>query len=121
MNSFILIIQSIFIPLILTTIIELGVWKSVVLIFKKYNLQYFWISIIAINLATNPAFNVLSSILDPTRTLFLLEIIFEILIILIEAIILYKIYKKDFNKFLIISAVMNIFSYGIGMLLFSPF
>lgn len=120
MNSFILIIQSIIIPLILTIIIELGVWKSISLIFNDYKHPYFWVSIIAINIATNPAFNVISSILDPTRKLLFLEIGLEILIILIEASILYLIYKKDFNKFLILSTLINLFSYSIGLILFTP-
>jgi len=120
MNSFILIFQSIIIPLILTIGIELGIWKVIQLAFKKYNLPYFWLSIIAINIATNPAFNVISSILDPTRTLFILEIILEVLIIFIEATILYIIYKKEFNKFLILSVIINLFSYGLGLLLFTP-
>jgi hypothetical protein len=120
MNSFILIFQSIIIPLILTIGIELGIWKVIQLTFKKYNFHYFWLSIIAINIATNPAFNVISSILDPTRKLLFLEIGLEILIILIEASILYLIYKKDFNKFLILSTLINLFSYGIGLILFTP-
>lgn len=120
MNLFILIFQSIIIPLVLTIFIELGVWKSISIILKKYKYPYFWLSIIVINIATNPAFNVLSSILDPARTLFLLEIILEIFIIFIEAIILYIIYKKDFSKFLILSAMLNLVSYGLGLLLFPP-
>jgi len=120
MNLFILILQSIIIPLILTIIIELGVWKSISLIFNNYKHPYFWISIIAINIATNPAFNVISSILDPTRGLFLLEISLEISIIVIEASILYLIYKKEFNKFLILSTLINLFSYVIGLILFTP-
>ncbi|MCF7871729.1 hypothetical protein K9L97_01730 [Candidatus Woesearchaeota archaeon] len=120
MNSFILIFQSIIIPLILTIGIELGIWKVIQLTFKKYNFHYFWLSVIAINIATNPAFNVISSILDPTRTLFILEMILEILIIFIEATILYIIYKKEFSKFLILSSIINLFSYGLGLLLFTP-
>lgn len=120
MNSFILIFQSIIIPLILTIGIELGIWKVIQLTLKKYNFYYFWLSIIAINIATNPAFNVISSILDPTRTFFVLEIILEILIIFIEATILYIIYKKEFSKFLILSTIINLFSYGLGLLFFTP-
>jgi len=120
MNVFILIFQSIITPLILTIIIELGVLKLVQTLFRGYNFQYLLLSIIVINMVTNPLFNVLSSILDPLRQLFLLEIGFEILIIGIEAGVLYFIYKKDFNKFLFLSIIINLISYGVGLILFTP-
>ena len=120
MYSFILIFQFIFIPLVLTIFIELCVWKFIYVIFKKYDSPYFWLSIIAINIATNPAFNIISSFLDPTRELFFLELGFELLIVFIEAIILYLIYKKKFSKFLILSIIINLFSYGLGLILFTP-
>jgi hypothetical protein len=120
MNLFIIILNSILIPLILTITIELGVWKSISIIFKKYKNPYLWISIIAINIITNPAFNLMSSILDPSRSLFLLEISLEIVIIFVEATILYIIYKKEFSKFLILSTTINLFSYGLGLLIFTP-
>ena len=120
MNSLTILLQSLILPLILTILIELGVWKSVQSIFKTYNYNYLWVAIISVNMATNPAFNVVSSILDPVRELFLLEFAFEILIILIEASILYLIYKKEFGKFLLLSTIINLFSYGIGLILFRP-
>ena len=120
MNLLFLTFQSILITLILTILIELGILKLLQTIFKTYNFQYLWISIIAINLATNPVFNLLSSILDPVRQLYLLEIIFELIIVVVEAEILYLIYKKDRIKFYLLSMIINIGSYGFGLVLF-PF
>lgn len=120
MNSFIIVFQSIIIPLLLTIGIELSVWKFIQLTTKIYNLEYFWLSIIAINIATNPTLNIILSILDPTRKLFLLEISLEIIVIFIEAGILYLIYKKEFNKFLVISTIINLLSYCLGLIFFNP-
>jgi hypothetical protein len=113
----------ILIPLVLTIFIELGVWKLISLLFKKYksnNFKYMWLSIIAINIATNPALNVLLSLIDPTRQLFVLELGFELAVVFVEAGILYIIYRKEFGKLLLLSAAMNIVSYGMGLILFTP-
>lgn len=120
MNLFLSIIYGIFIPLFLTIIIELSVWKTINKLFEVYNLPYIVLSIIAINIITNPFLNFFLSILDPLRNLFFLEIAFEILIIFIEALILFLIYKKEFNKLLLLSAIMNLFSYGIGLIIYTP-
>ncbi|MFT4305166.1 MAG: hypothetical protein ACMXX8_03660 [Candidatus Woesearchaeota archaeon] len=120
MNIFLLILYGIFIPLFLTIIIELSVWKTINKLFNVYNLPYIIFSIIAVNIITNPFLNFFLSILDPLRNSFLLEFGFEIVIIFIEALILFFIYKKEFNKLLLLSAIMNLFSYGIGLIIYTP-
>lgn len=112
--------QILVITLIITIVIELGIWKLIMQLFKRYNLRYFWLSLISVNLATNPAFNIFLTIFDPTRKYILLEIGFELSIIIIEAGLLYLIYRKEFNKLLLLSTIMNLISYGIGLLIFRP-
>ena len=51
----------------------------------------------------------------------LLEVIFEIFIVFVEAIVLYIIYLQRFSKFLFLSFVINLFSYGIGLLIYIPY
>lgn len=120
MNVFLFQLKRFLVPLLLTIGIELGVLKSIQQIFKKYNKPYLWLSLIAINIITNPASNFISSIINPGREIFLIEIGLEILIIFAEAGILFYMYKKEFNKFLILSSIINICSYGIGLLIFRP-
>jgi len=106
-----------------TILIELGVWKVLSLIFKIYksnNWELIVWSIIAINVATNPAFNIVSMMIDPAREKIIVELLLEILIVFIEAGLLYLIYKKEFNKLVLLSTAMNVASYGIGLLLFRP-
>jgi hypothetical protein len=114
------VLQIVLLPLFLTLIVEFGVWKSINLLFRKYDLPYIMLSITAVNLATNPAFNVLSSMFDPARAYYIIEILSEVLIIFIEALIFYTIYRKDFRRFVLLSAAMNLVSYSIGLLLFKP-
>ena len=123
MNGFIAfftILYYLSIPLILTIGIELGVWKLLCVFFKSFKLKYAFLSIIAVNVATNPSFNILSSLIDPTRELFLLELGFELIIIFVEAGIFYMIYKKEFGKLLLLSTAINFVSYGVGLLIFTP-
>ncbi len=114
------LVLTVLFSLILTIIIEIGVWKSLNLMFKTYDFEMIIASIIAINIATNPAFNILSTLLDPSRTKMFLELGFEVVIIVVEACLLYIIYRKEFKKLLLLSTAMNIISYGIGLLLFRP-
>ncbi len=121
MLSYIISILLLF--LVLTIIIELGVWKILSLIFKTYkarNWEMIAWSIIAINVATNPAFNIISMMIDSTRDRMFLEFGLDILIIFVEAGLLYLIYRKEFSKLLWLSTAMNVASYGIGLLLFRP-
>lgn len=117
MNVLLLLIQLIFIPLILTLIIEISVWKFIVLVFKKYDYPYFFLSLIALNIATNPALNIFLSLLGPTKATFSLILSLEAVIVFIEAFLLYLIYKKEFPSFLFLSAIINGCSYGLGLLL----
>ena len=117
---FLFIFQYLFIPLILTIIIELGAWKFISFIFKNYEFHFFWLSIVAINIATNPLINFIVLTFDPTRSLFVMEIALELLVILIEAGLLYIIYKKNFSQLILISLIINIISYGVGLSLFKP-
>ena len=117
------IIFILFLYLILTILIELGAWKILSLMFKTYkssNLQMIVWSIIAINVATNPAFNIVSMLFDPFRENMFLELGLEILIIFVESGLLYLIYRKEFRKLFWLSTAMNFVSYGIGLLLFKP-
>lgn len=111
---------SILIPLFLTIIIELCTWKLVSLFSKEYSLKFIWLSIVALNLATNPFFNFFSNLLDSSRVHMFIEISFEVVIILIEAILLNIIYRKNFLRFLLLSGLMNLASYSIGLILFKP-
>jgi len=121
MNILFVIFQLIILPLILTIIIEVGVWASAHLFTKKYHLRYIWLSILAVNLITNPALNILTSMFNSSRSIFLLEFVFEIIIISIEAMILYLIYRRNFKSLFILSFLMNLASYSIGLLIFQPF
>jgi hypothetical protein len=119
-TSIFTILYYLLIPLVLTICIELGIWKLISIFSKQFDLKYAWLAVIAVNIATNPAFNILSSLIDPTRKLYLLELSLELIIIFVEAGIFYIIYKKYFGKLLLLSAAINIVSYGIGLLIFPP-
>ncbi len=117
------IISILLFYLVLTILIELGVWKVLSLIYKTYkssNLEMIAWSIIAINVATNPAFNIMSMMIDPSRNKMFLEFGLELMIVFIEAGVLYLIYRKEFRKLFWLSTAMNVVSYGIGLLLFRP-
>jgi hypothetical protein len=103
--------------LIITIAIELGIWKIISLIFKNHGLKYFIHSIIAVNLITNILLNLLLLFIMPESTFSLLVIALELVIIIIEALIFYIIYRRHFKKFLLISATLNISSYLGGILI----
>jgi len=111
----------IFSPLVLTILIESLIWFFMRSFFEKKSFPYFFLLIVAVNLFTNPSLNFSLSLLDPFRQLFLLEILFEILVVFVEAFIFYIVYKKEFGRLFLISFILNIVSYGIGLILFSPF
>ncbi len=116
MNLILQLLQSIIVPLVLTIVVELLISKII-----QSKLECLWASIIAINLATNPAINIITIFLNPLRELFILELGLEILVIFIEAGILYIIYKQEFKKQLLLSFIINLVSYLIGLIIFRYF
>lgn len=120
MNFFISYFYFLFIPLVITICVESFVFWFFQLFLFDCRFRYFFFSIIAVNLATNPLFNFFSFLLDPLRMLFLMEIAFEVLIVLVEWGIFCFIYKKDFLKLFLLSFLLNFFSYVVGLVIFSP-
>jgi hypothetical protein len=119
-QDFSTILYYVAITLILTIIIELATWRSIIEISKEFKVEHIWLAIIIVNVITNPILNIMLSIMDPLREKVLLEIGFEIIIMFVEASLLYFIYRKAFRKFLIHSTIMNTTSYCMGLLIFRP-
>jgi len=115
-----MLLTSILVSLTLTIFIEIIAWKSIVGLSKEFKLEHIFLAIIAINIATNPAINIILSIIDPIRNQMFLEIGLELCVIIIEASLLYLIYKKAFGKFLVHSAIMNTLSYIMSLFIFRP-
>ncbi|MFH5882470.1 hypothetical protein [Liberiplasma polymorphum] len=108
------ILFTLFLALILTIVIEVCVvWA---LNFKD---KIFIIIVILVNVITNPSLNLIISLsYHYTTTLmpFYVLLILEVLIILIEAIILFKVFPKySFKLMLLVSSIMNITSFSIGI------
>jgi len=115
MSLFQIAYEWIVLPLVLTILIELGVWKGISLFFKRYALPLFFLSIIAVNLFTNPLLNVFLYFFDAWDLGLL--IILEVIVIFVEAFIFYKIYKKSFIQFLILATVLNACSFILGLII----
>jgi len=111
-------INAIFLPLLLTVIIEMTVWKVIELKFRKYTFPYFALSIVAVNMITNPVFNLSMFYFDSQRQFLFVEFGFEIFIIFVEASIYRYIYKESLSKFLLLAMILNFCSYVVGLILF---
>ncbi|MFU8786498.1 MAG: hypothetical protein ACNA7U_04555 [Candidatus Izemoplasmataceae bacterium] len=108
------ILFTLFLALILTIVIEVCVvWA---LNFKD---KIFIIIVILVNVITNPSLNLIISLsYHYTTTLmpFYVLLILEVMIILIEAIILFKVFPKySFKLMVLVSSIMNITSFSIGI------
>jgi hypothetical protein len=108
------ILFTLFLALILTIVIEVCVvWA---LNFKD---KIFIIIVILVNVITNPSLNLIISLsYHYTTTLmpFYVLLILEVMIILIEAIILFKVFPKySFKLMVFVSSIMNITSFSIGI------
>jgi hypothetical protein len=116
MNSIIIL----FFALILTIIIELGA----VLTFQKFHRHKFphlITLVILINCLTNPLLNVILSFIGFKSVLSSAVILSELAVFIVETLILYIAYKKEFWFFTTLSFTMNVASFSIGLILLSFF
>jgi len=107
-----------FIPLVLSILIEFGVWG--LFFYKSLKFKYLWLTIIAVNLLTNPMVNCISVFFNPNRSSMLFELSAEVIVVLVETVCFFLIYKKKFKLLLLFSFLANLISYSIGLLLFKP-
>ncbi len=112
-------IINFFISLSLTIIIE-----TIICILFKYRDKYSFLSVIIINVITNPALNFI--ILANTYYSFFVYntisiLILEICVVIIEWLLLTFTLKYPSKKMFLLSLAMNIWSYSFGIILFDIF
>ena len=94
------------IPLLSTIIVE----EIVLLLFREKQVKMY-ITCLIMNIITNISLNI---ILQFSSNYYLMLIILEIVIVIIEGFIYYLI-KKDFKKVIILALICNVMSFIVGM------
>lgn len=105
---------------LLTAAIELLVWYLITIFSKKYKTKFIVLSIAGINILTNSLLQIAILLFNQARNHVILELGFEVIIIITEWQILKKIYTEKKCEWLTLSILMNLVSYGIGLILFTP-
>ena len=104
------IIKNIFpiliIPLLTTIIVE----EIVLLVFREKQIKMY-VACLIVNIVTNLSLNI---ILQLSSNYYLMLIILEITVVIIEGIVYYLI-KKDWKMAIILALVCNIMSFVVGM------
>lgn len=111
-----LLFKSLFIPLVLTIGIELLVMLVLTGMHSKLLL-----GVVAVNMATNPVLNFILFILScymPVKQTGPIVIVLEIFVVAIEWWLLCGISHESSKKLFLLSLLMNLFSYLIGVIFF---
>jgi len=111
---------TLFLVPLLTTAIEILVWYLVTIFSKKYKTKFIILSITGINILTNSLLQIAILLFNQARNHVILELGFEVIIIITEWQILKKIYTEKKYEWLTLSILMNLVSYAIGLILFTP-
>jgi hypothetical protein len=110
------LIATIVIALVLTLIIEI-----IVALLLGYKKKEYLLAIIGVNLVTNPVLNFLIQS-NAQIKLFdynIYSILFlEVVVVIIEFLLLWFIFRKERNKMLVLSITMNAASFMVGVILF---
>ncbi|MFA6354198.1 MAG: hypothetical protein WCX12_00740 [Candidatus Paceibacterota bacterium] len=106
-----------FFPALLLTI-AVEVLIAVILGFRNKNSI---VSVVCVNLITNPILNYflwINNAYSFIRVNITIVLFFEILIVFIELLLLTFALRQNVKKMLVLSIVMNLFSYIVGVLIF---
>ncbi|TYQ12846.1 UNVERIFIED_CONTAM: hypothetical protein Cloal_3882 [Acetivibrio alkalicellulosi] len=108
------ILINFLIALILTVLIE-----CFISFIFGYRLRKYLLTITLINVITNPCLNLIILIINNLGYLnFIIVSILEFMVVLIEWKLLFYVLNKDSIKLLFLSIIINLFSFGLGLLMF---